>query len=76
MSNKNRNIRYFINIENRPLNGCDKGIIYCEKIDKGHLVEGECHIIEDCVDIIDERIREWKKKYKKKPFDYVETNFH
>ena len=56
-----------------PLNGWDKGIIYYEKIGKGYLVEGEGYIIEDCVDIIKERVKEWKRKYKKKPFDYVET---
>lgn len=56
-----------------PLNGWDKGIIYYEKKDKGYLVEGEGYIIEDCVDIIEERIREWKRKYKKKPFDYIEA---
>lgn len=43
-----------------PLNGWDKGIIYYEKKDKGCLVKGEGYIIEDCVDIIEERIREGK----------------
>lgn len=56
-----------------PLNGWDKGIIYYEKVDKGYLVEGEGYIIEDRADIIEERIKERKRKYKKKPFDYVET---
>ena len=56
-----------------PLNGWDKGIIYYEKKDKGYLVKGEGYIIEDCVEIIEERIREWKRKYKKKPFDYIEA---
>lgn len=56
-----------------PLNGWDKGIIYYEKKDKGYLVKGEGYIIEDCVDIIEERIRECKRKYKKKPFDYIEA---
>lgn len=53
-----------------PLYGCGNGIIYYEKIDGGYLIEGEGHIIENCADIIEERIKKWKRTYRKKPFNY------
>lgn len=56
-----------------PLSGWDKGIIYYEKVDGGYLVKGEGYIIVDSPNAIKERIREWKKEYEKKPFDYVEA---
>ncbi len=59
-----------------PLNEWNnEGVIYYQEIEGGYLVEGVAYIIEDRVDRIRKRIQEWEKEYKKKPFDYVKSDF-
>lgn len=55
-----------------PLEGCDKGIIYYEKVDDGYLIMGEAYIIQNKIDRIEAEIQKWKTAYKKKSFDYIE----
>jgi hypothetical protein len=57
-----------------PLGGCDKGIVYFQKTDAGFLVEGEAYILTGRKDILERKVAEWKRKYKRKDFDFVEDN--
>ena len=59
-----------------PLEGCDKGIIYYEKVDAGYLIMGEAYIIQNKIDRIEAGIQEWKAAYKSRPFNYVKEKLH
>lgn len=61
---------YFVMII-EPLEGCDKGIIYYQKLDDGFLVKGEAYILTGRKDVLEKEISEWE--YKKKAFDFIEA---
>ena len=59
-----------------PLEGCDKGIIYYEKVDNGYLIMGEAYIIQNKIDRIEAEKQKWKAAYKSRPINYVKEKIH
>lgn len=54
-----------------PLEGCEKGIIYYQKLEDGFFVEGEAYILTGRKDVLERKISGWE--YKKKDFEFIET---